>query len=67
MRVAEAPKQDQPPRWVATGPLLPAAMFVATLIAALNYPRSFLAWFAVALCALGTIVLVVRALRIRKK
>ncbi|MGV1037412.1 MAG: hypothetical protein ACOYD0_10375 [Candidatus Nanopelagicales bacterium] len=55
------------PRWVATGPLLPAGMFVATFIAALNYPTSWLAWSAAALSAFGTIVLIARAYRISRR
>ena len=56
---------SQEPRWVATGPLLPLGMFIATLIAALAGTPARLSWTAVALCLIATLILVVRAFRHR--
>jgi len=60
-------RNEPEPRWVATGPLLPAGMFVATLIAAFYYPDAWLSWAAPAMCAVGVIVLVARAWRIKRR
>lgn len=61
------PTQDSQPRWVATGPLLPLAMFIATLIAALKYPDSPILWIPVILCAAAALTLVVRALVLTRR